>query len=428
MEVKMRIMRLFVIIGIALQMSLAHAQNPKPEAVQAVGLKEIGKVSKFSGVVSILSGSEVLKVTAVGQKLKTGDRIKTDEGEVEVEMTDGAMMKVSPYTVAGSDERVEKKGILFWKKDEDARRVTCYVGKLWFKSGEKSEKKNYLQTPTAVCALRGSDGDVGYDNKSSFLNMYHGTVAIRGDVSQGSFGNFGRNTAAGSAVYNAISRAIQAAASASVPSAGQSEAAKEIVDLKTEKAVLAAVQAAAEALLSNPDPVVQAEAQAVAVIAQAEAKALDARIVVEIAKVEAAAVKAELAAAQLAGDAAKVAEMQEQVAAADQVVATAQESVATIVAQLVTVTESFVAGDFSAVNEGAQDVIAASQDVITAVAESIPSVEQIIAAPIGTENAILQQQIIAPPPPDALPPPPETPPPPPETLPPPPEAIPYENQ
>lgn len=239
--------------------------------------KEIGKITKSTGAVSIISGIDIITLTEAGLKLKTGDKIKTDEGDVEIEMNDGALMKVSPFTVASSAERVEKKRILLWKKDEDVRRVTCYVGKIWFKSGEKSEKKNYLQTPTAVCALRGADGDVGFDNKSSFLNMYHGTVTIQGNVNQGAFGNFGRNTAAGSAVYNAISRAIQAAESARV--AGRQEPAKEILDLLAEKAVLAVGLDAADALLLCPDPAVHAYASDCWLIAKTKADAHDGRIV-----------------------------------------------------------------------------------------------------------------------------------------------------
>ncbi|MDY6955215.1 MAG: hypothetical protein SWE60_27245 [Thermodesulfobacteriota bacterium] len=48
-------------------------------------------------------------------------------------------------------------------------------GSLWFKSGT-SKRKNYLQTPTAVCGLRGTTIDAVYNNVVFYVSLGAGTV------------------------------------------------------------------------------------------------------------------------------------------------------------------------------------------------------------------------------------------------------------
>ena len=91
------------------------------------------------------------------------------------------------------------------------RRVTCFVGKLWFKSGA-SKRKNYLQTPTAVCGLRGSNADVGYNpaELQSLLNIYAGEAAVVGTFMQGFFNDPGISAAKKSEVFNQLKAAVAA--------------------------------------------------------------------------------------------------------------------------------------------------------------------------------------------------------------------------
>ena len=120
--------------------------------VSALAEGEIGKITRFDGKAKILSGTRVVDVKEVGQPVLNGDKIQTEDGSVDVGFADGAQLQIKPFSTITVDEKTIEKGILFFKTKQDTRRVTANVGKAHFKSGEVSEKKNYLQTPTAVCA------------------------------------------------------------------------------------------------------------------------------------------------------------------------------------------------------------------------------------------------------------------------------------
>jgi hypothetical protein len=190
-------------------------------------IASIAKVTSFKGEVIVASGGQVDKVTAPGLVLKSGDIVQTKDGEVQIAFNDGAVMKVNPYTKTMIQEAKEQRGTWLFKTTEKARRVTCYVGKLWFKSGA-SGTKNYLQSPTAVAGLRGSDGDLGYDPARlvTLLNMYSGEAAVVGNVIRGFFESPGASAAQKSAVYQKLEQAYSTKvetekASATVASASQ---------------------------------------------------------------------------------------------------------------------------------------------------------------------------------------------------------------
>jgi len=123
----------------------------------------IARVTSFTGDVVILSGANTFKLSKLGQTVNTGDKIQTKAGTAQLAFNDGAVLKINPHTTTMVQERMEESGAWMFKSKKMARRITVFVGKLWFKSGV-SDRSNYLQSPTAVCGLRGSDGDFGYDN------------------------------------------------------------------------------------------------------------------------------------------------------------------------------------------------------------------------------------------------------------------------
>ena len=120
----------------------------------------IGKFSRVKGDVTLLSGTTLTAVKEAGSPVKTGDRIQTKDGEADLLLNDGAIIKISPYTNGQVQERDEKTG-KFTLKAKPVRRITCTVGKMWVKSGT-SKRKTFLQTPTSVCALRGTEVAFGY--------------------------------------------------------------------------------------------------------------------------------------------------------------------------------------------------------------------------------------------------------------------------
>jgi hypothetical protein len=132
------------------------------------------------------------------------------------------------------------------------RRITCFVGKLWFKTGT-SKRRNYLQTPTAVCGVRGTTIEGGYDNTVSLLNVIAGLVDKVGPWEEGPFSNPGRLKALENRVFQAVEQALSLMEKA--------KATGDPVDLaRAEMAALGVVIAAAELLATNPDETIRDEA------------------------------------------------------------------------------------------------------------------------------------------------------------------------
>nr|HID57929.1 hypothetical protein [Desulfobacterales bacterium] len=233
----------------------------------------IAKISSFRGEVIVQSDAKLIKVTEVGYVLNEGDRVLTKDGEVQITFDDGAIMKVSPFTTAMIQEREEETGFWLFKTREMVRRITCFVGKLWFKTGI-SKRKNYLQTPTAVCGLRGSDGDIGFDNINTYLNMYTGMADIVGKVIEGFFKAPGLDAATKNRVYQTLLLAHKKVEEAKVT--------RKRVDLaKARVEALKVVKVAAAALEKNPDKKVAKEAKIVATASDAIIAAAETKVVIE---------------------------------------------------------------------------------------------------------------------------------------------------
>jgi len=242
-------------------------------ASQTSAAQSIARISGFRGEVIVQSGKEVFSVAKTGQTLLQGDRVQTKEGEAQITFNDGAVMKVRPFSHAMIQEREEASGFWVFKVKKQVRRVTCFVGKLWFKSGS-SLKKNYLQSPAAVCGIRGSDGDFGFDNVNTYLNMYTGEADIAGEVSRGVFPDPGSRAASNSGVYRSLGTAHE-----------KHEQAKETgrgLDLaKAQKETLKVVKESAKELQKNPDKTIRKEAEVVNVSADAGIAAAEAKVVLE---------------------------------------------------------------------------------------------------------------------------------------------------
>jgi len=262
----------------------------------------VAKISSLRGEVIVQSDAKIIKVTEVGYVLNAGDRVQTKDGEVQITFNDGAIMKVNPFTSTMIQEREEESGFWLFKTKKMVRRITCFVGKLWFKTGV-SKRKNYLQTPTAVCGLRGSDGDIGFDNINTYLNMYTGKADIVGKVIKGFFKAPGIDAATRNRVYQTLIVAHKTIEEAKVT--------KKAVDMaKARVEALKVVKVAATELEKNPDKRVAKEAKIVATAADAILAAAEVKVVVEeIKEVKETAEKAkEEEAAKKAEEAAKKAE------------------------------------------------------------------------------------------------------------------------
>ena len=239
MKVKKQLIRVFLLL-----LAVSFALIPRADAAAP-----IATISAFDGDVSILSDYKIIKVTQAGQPLKQGNRVQVKVGFATVTFNDGATLNVNPYSSAMIQQQEEESGFWIFKTKKTVRRITCFIGKLKFKSG-KSIQDNYLQTPTAVAGLRGTEAEVGYDNVSNFLNMISGELAATyGTFIQGFFDNPGIDAASKNQVFQALENAKNAAET------GTQQAA--------QMAALVAIQTAAQELVNNPDPVVATQARQV---------------------------------------------------------------------------------------------------------------------------------------------------------------------
>lgn len=211
----------------------------------------LARISGYKGDVFVLSGTDFTKVTQVGQALKQGDTVQTKEGEAEITFEDGAVMKVRRHTSTMLQEQEEKSGWWLFKTSEWVRRVTVQVGTLWFKSGS-SKTKNYLQTPTAVCGLRGSIADFGFDNVMAYVNMVEGSSETKGliqSVTRDFFNTLqakAQQNAAANDVYTKLDTAYNKDLKAKDTGTALDQADARV-------ATLAATAAAIVEILKNPD-------------------------------------------------------------------------------------------------------------------------------------------------------------------------------
>jgi hypothetical protein len=115
----------------------------------------IAKIAKLSGDAFLVSEGVKTALTAPGAALLNGDLVQTQEGQVDVLFNDGFRLTVHAWSTSLIE--VQEETSFFTRVKSRVRRISLMVGKIWIKSS-KSKTKSYLQTPTAVCALRGTEG------------------------------------------------------------------------------------------------------------------------------------------------------------------------------------------------------------------------------------------------------------------------------
>jgi hypothetical protein len=95
-----------------------------------------------------------------GLGLASGDFVRTLNGRANVSFTDQSVITLTEGTTVQIQERMQA-GTL-------TRRISQYVGSLWFSITKAAGTQTTLETPTAVAAIRGTDGvqDVPNPNTS----------------------------------------------------------------------------------------------------------------------------------------------------------------------------------------------------------------------------------------------------------------------
>ncbi|MCK9274845.1 MAG: hypothetical protein M0P57_07130 [Syntrophales bacterium] len=341
----------------------------------------IAKISSYQGDAVIHSGSRIIPVTEIGQPVNSGDFVQTKKGEVEITFSDGAITKIRPHTNGLIQEREEKGGFWLFKTSNPVRRITCFVGKLWFKSGT-SDRKNYLQTPTAVCGIRGSDGDLGYDNINTFLNMYSGEAGITGKVLRGFFEDPGVGAATKSQVYQSLQTAYTKSQEAQAT--GQVlYAAKAKVD------VIQVVKVAATELIEkSPDPAVKEIAALADVTADASIAAAKADVAVETIKEQKAVASAAAVQAQAQADEEAAAKAQEATRIAEAALAAAETAAQAAASAAEEAKTAADAGEFETAKAAARTAESLSEEAAQKAEESTKATEQVMPPSTTSTEAV----------------------------------------
>jgi len=169
---------------IALSMLLLIIMVPGVSAVAAE--QPIARLTEFSGTVMIRSQGSWGVEPQVGLLLYSRDRLVTRGGsKATVTFNDGAVMAISANSNLMIQEQEETKG--FFKKYTVAkRRIRLLLGKLNFSTG-RSNTQTQLETPTAVCGLRGTAGtlSLGADGQPYIQFTEGGTSFIIGEFLSG---------------------------------------------------------------------------------------------------------------------------------------------------------------------------------------------------------------------------------------------------
>lgn len=129
----------------------------------------VGKLTNFSGVVIIKSKGSWTDQPTMDQPVYSSDKIVTRVGEAKITFNDGFVITVGNNSNLLVKEGMEKAGPSE-KTSKLTRRLRLMLGKLSFKSGESKHNRTILETPTAVCALRGTAGTLTVQWKNGELS------------------------------------------------------------------------------------------------------------------------------------------------------------------------------------------------------------------------------------------------------------------
>ncbi len=147
-------------------LALAALLVPRPGAAASRG---VAVVTAIVGKLEVQpDGSKAYHRAKVGDFLHEGDTVRTGEGDrAAMAYLGGIEVKINEKTSYSITAR--KSGI-----DNRLRQLKLQFGQIWAKLLTSANHDQLLvHTPTAVCAVRGSDGDIRHDDVTTFM-LYTG--------------------------------------------------------------------------------------------------------------------------------------------------------------------------------------------------------------------------------------------------------------
>lgn len=170
----MRINSIFVwfVIGI-LSISVVPTAMAKKEV--------IGHVAELSGKVDIKKAKQIYWADARrNMKVYFGDNLRTgDDGRGLIKLVDDSIIRIQ------SNSHIVLNTII--SPVEKKNSVLLFFGKIWNKVSKKALRRKVfeVQTPTAVCGVRGTDFETAsYDDGTMLVKVNTGTVEVDNETSQ----------------------------------------------------------------------------------------------------------------------------------------------------------------------------------------------------------------------------------------------------
>jgi len=122
-------------------------------------------------------------VAAPGTKIRTGN-----DGQVEIAFDNGSLLKLQP-----SSSLVLSAA----KRQKPKNSIVLFFGRVWSKVTKSDETSYEVNTPNAVCGVRGTEFETGVaDDGSARVRVTSGTVAVQGDEASAASVTAGQEVAA----------------------------------------------------------------------------------------------------------------------------------------------------------------------------------------------------------------------------------------
>ena len=228
--------------------------------------ESIARLTKFTGTVMIKSKGAWGIKPEKNLPLYSGDKLVTRIGTATITFNDGAVMDLRGNSNLMISEREEEEGVRK-KVKVVKRRLRLLLGKLLFRTG-RAKVKTSLETPTAVCGIRGTAGTLSIDaGGQSYIHFTEGGVSYTvGEFIKGVAGPVPDGLAdlhpvqrAARVAYMAAQHAAQAADLAASGDITEADAA--LAGAQAAEAAALEARAAAKAMENHPDPMIQGMAR-----------------------------------------------------------------------------------------------------------------------------------------------------------------------
>lgn len=151
--------------------SMVLAENPANQAVASI--------SRFTGEVRIQQHGQWIPAYRTAF-LFSGDQVMTGKGRAEVQFTDGSLLTLTQFcTVTVREDAADSSWLGLFQQEFTRRTVALAQGKLWFDVRPETGVETALETPTVVCGILGTAGEIGHNaSQGSVVGLSRGLAQV----------------------------------------------------------------------------------------------------------------------------------------------------------------------------------------------------------------------------------------------------------